>query len=147
VRKAWRKLVAVDREDRRAEVPEDGVQRLVGRDLREPGFGRELLVGKLAPPGAPERIEETRPCLVTPFTSSPHPPFERSTSRPLMRKSVAGDGIRRSHGAPTRRNVSSMTPPYSIAMAPVFTLNPSTSTVDARPPTRSRDSTTTTFRP
>jgi hypothetical protein len=40
-----------------------------------------------------------------------------------------------------------MTPPYSIATAPVFTRKPSTSMVEARPPTRSRVSTTSTRSP
>src|SRR3954471_11618246 len=89
----------------------------------------------------PSLLSSPAPRLSRPLTSLPIGPFDSETSLPFRRKSVAGSGMRISNGAPTARNVSSSTPPYSMATAPVLTVKPSPSTLDARPPTRSRDST------
>ena len=51
-----------------------------------------------------------------------------------MKKELAGSGVRMSSGAPTVLKVSSNTPPSSIAMAPILTVKPSISSVEARPP-------------
>jgi hypothetical protein len=45
-----------------------------------------------------------------------------------------------SNAAPTSAHVCSVIPPTSMTIAPLFTLNPSMSSVDARPPTLSRRS-------
>src|SRR5207249_10774049 len=53
-------LVAVDGEDRRAEVAKDGVQRPVGCEALEPGLGREPILGHVAPTRAAQRVEQAR---------------------------------------------------------------------------------------
>src|SRR5215217_3067824 len=87
------------------------------------------------------------PFLVMPSSSSFQPPRVMSTVLPDSRKTVAGFGTRMSKGAPTVRNVSSRTPPYSMATAPTLTQKPSSSTDDVRPPMSSRLSTSSVRRP
>src|SRR5690242_21907643 len=52
-----------------------------------------------------------------------------------------------SNAAPTSAQVSSVIPPSSMTMAPLFTLKPSMSSVEARPPTLSSRSTTSVRNP
>ena len=91
---------------------------------------------------APSPDISLAPCRVSLDSRNPQPPPVTSTSLPPIRYSSGGLGSRMSNAAPTSRQVCSVIPPVSMTIAPLLTLNPSMSSVEARPPTLSSWSTT-----
>ncbi|SKS06206.1 Uncharacterised protein [Mycobacteroides abscessus subsp. abscessus] len=91
---------------------------------------------------APIPLTSLAPWRVNLLSRNPHPPPVTSMSLPPIRYRIGGVGSRISNRAPTSRHVCSVIPPTSITIAPLLTLKPSISSVDARPPTLSSRSTT-----
>jgi hypothetical protein len=91
---------------------------------------------------APSPASSFAPRRVSLDSRNPQPPPVTSTSLPPIRYSRGGLGSRMSNAAPTSRQVCSVMPPVSMTIAPLLTLNPSMSSVDARPPTLPSRSTT-----